>query len=1121
MNLEEIERRISEVEEKVRHLGVSLARSFENVRRDPAITCTNNRTILEYMLRDLWKRLHFKGSADRKQLEDLLAALPQKMEQLGEETPAIPRRIHDLMRGIQLTGNRATHHPNEVVEDDAVDSLRELSEVVLWYFVNFLPSFGKIADTAEPSLTEPVAVSPPAAPLVSVSSPGGAEKWEAGESHEIVWNLVPGGPESKLTAIEIELWKDGAKVDTLAGRDSGLRGDAQSYLWAIPTDAIPGDNYRLKVIAWDSLGQSGHSFSSGFSIVTKAPPTAEAPSLEMRRREPTIEQPIPSAFLKEPDSNRAEVPTKTPSGQRISKPLIVAAAFLVAALLAGIWFFSVSRKPPMTQKAKSTPTPTPAALAGGRPLYEDDFQTFNPGWGTPGEVLSVKDGKFIITPVPDRSQAVLNQSNVFDYADITVDVTLSQGDELTQAGGLIFWGRNYNDYYCLLMKLNGSFAIYRWLNDRWLYPIAWQNNPEIKTAIGQVNKLRVVTKGRQATAYINDKEVATFSGQPPPGGGCIGLYGESSKTPNIWQFSNLKVIAVDGASAPTPTPTGLAGNQVLYEDDFATFNPGWGAPGQALSVKDGKFIITPVPDRRLDALNQSSVFDNADITVEATMSQGDDLTQAGGLIFWGKDRNDYYCLMIKLNGRFTISRWFNDRWLNPIAWQDNPEVKTAVGQVNKLRVVTKGRQATAYINDKEVATFSGQPPPGGGCIGLYGESGKSQNIWQFSNLKVIAVSGASVPTPTPTGLAGDQVLYEDDFAAFNPGWGVPGEVLSVKDGKFIITPAAGYGKAVLNQWNIFKDADVTVESTMSQGDDLTQSGGLIFWGKDHNDYYCLDVALNGKFMISRRVNDRWLYPIASQDSPEIDKTVGQINRLRVVTKGRRATAYINDKQVATFPGQPPPGGGCIGLYGQSGKSQNIWQFSNLKVTALSAALANSLVLSEDNFAAFSPGWGTPGELLNVKDGKFIITAMPNRGSDALNQSNVFDDADITVEATMSQGDDLTQAGGLIFWGKDRNDYYCLNIALNGRFMISRWFNDRWLYPIAWQNNPEIKTAIGQVNKLRVMTKGRQATAYINDKEVATFSGQPPPGGGFIGLYGQSGKSPNIWQFSNLKVTTPQ
>jgi Kre9/KNH-like N-terminal Ig-like domain len=428
------------------------------------------------------------------------------------------------------------------IEDDAVDSLRELSEVVLWYFVNFLPSCGKTADAAaQPSLTEPLAVlAPPAPPLVTVTAPGSTESWEAGKSYEIVWTVVPGA-ESEIVAIEIELWKDGAKLDTLAGRDSGLRDDVRSYRWAIPTDATPGRNYQLKVIAWDSLGQSGRSFSPGFSIVAKAPPTAEAPSLEMRHREPKAEQriePGPSAFLKEPDSNRTEVSTKPPSRRRISKTWIVAAALLIAALLTGRLFFSVPRKTPVTQKAKS---PTSTALAGGRLLYQDDFATFNPGWGAPGELLSVKDGKLIITPASNRGKAVSNQSNVFDDADATVEATMSQGDDLTQPGGLIFWGKSYNDYYCFLIKLNGSFAIYRWFNDRWLYPIAWRNSPEIKTAIGQVNKLRVVTKGRQATAYINDKEVATFSGQPPPGGGCIGLYGESAKSQNIWQFSNLRV----------------------------------------------------------------------------------------------------------------------------------------------------------------------------------------------------------------------------------------------------------------------------------------------------------------------------------------------------------------------------------------------------------------------------------------------------------------------------------------------------------------------------------------------------------------------------------------------------
>jgi hypothetical protein len=182
------------------------------------------------------------------------------------------------------------------------------------------------------------------------------------------------------------------------------------------------------------------------------------------------------------------------------------------------------------------------------------------------------------------------------------------------------------------------------------------------------------------------------------------------------------------------------------------------------------------------------------------------------------------------------------------------------------------------------------------------------------------------------------------------------------------------------------------------------------------------------------------------------------------------------------------------LYGESGKSQNIWQFASLEVRALSAALAANLVLYEDNFATFSPSWGAPGEALSVKDGKFTITPIPGYANRVLNQANLFDDADITVEATMSQGDDLTQPGGLIFWGKDYNDYYCLNIAMDGRFTISRWFNDRWLYPIAWQNNPEVKTGVGQVNKLRVVTKGRQVTAYINDKEVANPM-EPPAGGG--------------------------
>ena len=70
-----------------------------------------------------------------------------------------------------------------------------------------------------------------------------------------------------------------------------------------------------------------------------------------------------------------------------------------------------------------------------------------------------------------------------------------------------------------------------------------------------------------------------------------------------------------------------------------------------------------------------------------------------------------------------------------------------IGQVNKLRVVTQGHQATAHINEKQVATFYGQPPQGGSCIGLSGGSGNGlQNTWQFANIQVVAIPPL-VPIP--------------------------------------------------------------------------------------------------------------------------------------------------------------------------------------------------------------------------------------------------------------------------------------------------------------------------------------------------------------------------------------
>jgi glucose/mannose transport system substrate-binding protein len=192
----------------------------------------------------------------------------------------------------------------------------------------------------------------------------------------------------------------------------------------------------------------------------------------------------------------------------------------------------------------------------------------------------------------------------------------------------------------------------------------------------------------------------------------------------------------------------VVAGEILFEDNFTNLDPSWGIPGERLSVEDGKLTLKPAPDTTQSILNQANVFDDADIRVEVILPAGD-ASVPGGLIFWAKDHSNFYCLCIDAAGYFKISRYVTDRWLQPVGWSENEAINKGIGQVNKLRVVTKGRQATAYINDKQVATFNGQPPQGGGCVGVSGGSPENaQNTWQFRNLQVIALQSPAVePSP--------------------------------------------------------------------------------------------------------------------------------------------------------------------------------------------------------------------------------------------------------------------------------------------------------------------------------------------------------------------------------------
>jgi hypothetical protein len=173
---------------------------------------------------------------------------------------------------------------------------------------------------------------------------------------------------------------------------------------------------------------------------------------------------------------------------------------------------------------------------------------------------------------------------------------------------------------------------------------------------------------------------------------------------------------------------------------FTSLDPGWGSPDKAFEVKDGKLVVQPAVKETYSAVYEGNIFPNdMDVSVTMKFVKAEDPTWGAGLLFWSKGLKDFYGLLINANGWFTIQRRVGDRFINPVSWRENAAINKGVGADNLLRVVTKGTQAKVYVNDKEVITFTGQPPEGGSQIGVRAASGDDKpNVVEYSNLKVMS-----------------------------------------------------------------------------------------------------------------------------------------------------------------------------------------------------------------------------------------------------------------------------------------------------------------------------------------------------------------------------------------------
>ncbi len=187
-----------------------------------------------------------------------------------------------------------------------------------------------------------------------------------------------------------------------------------------------------------------------------------------------------------------------------------------------------------------------AACTGTTVLFEDDFSFADPAWGN-FQGTAIANGQMTIQPEPGLYYLLLNQAALYQDFDACIDVVQHVTDPSAGWASLMFWGVDYENFYALEVAGNGYVKVTRVQNNRWLYPVDWILTENVVNPGEQVNSLRVRVIGNIAEVFVNDQQIARFRGQPPQGGGLIGVHGLAPEgTVATFEFKNLRITTPDG-----------------------------------------------------------------------------------------------------------------------------------------------------------------------------------------------------------------------------------------------------------------------------------------------------------------------------------------------------------------------------------------------------------------------------------------------------------------------------------------------------------------------------------------------------------------------------------------------
>ena len=401
------------------------------------------------------------------------------------------------------------------------------------------------------------------------------------------------------------------------------------------------------------------------------------------------------------------------------------------------------------------------------------------------------------------------------------------------------------------------------------------------------------------------------------------------------------------AIAPPPfSSAACKPESAIFYDDFHKPDSGWNLiVSDSQHYDEGQLVLKPNPGwvAFVDylSLRYESVTICAHIKSPPQLKALDG-PPSGGVVFWVADDANYYLATVSPDGTYTIWRRFGGDFISLVSPTKNEQIKTGTNAVNEVRVVLVDNFGALFINNVKVQEFRGQPPKGGGAVGLLAESESTvSDEWRFLDIAAMD-NGKSKPVVLPPAPSGPTIAdcrpanstdFQDTFAKPNPEW-INIEFAHYVDGQLLLKPKENSANSLLYRTLVFKNATMclTVKSPLELTDLAGGStGGLLFWASDYQNYYYAAIIPNGTFLVSRLFNNAWATVVPQTMSDTIKKGIGAVNELQVVLSNNNGLLYINGIQVQAFRGQPPKDGGAIGVFAWSASQQSEWRFFNITV----------------------------------------------------------------------------------------------------------------------------------------------------------------------------------------------